>query len=495
MKKFLKLNKINILEIVLILSPIIDILTSMSQRILRVDISLGLIIRSFLLLFMISYTVLKSKYKHKKISIIYLITIAIYAILFLSNIYICKGSKYIIAETKELVKAFYFPICLVTILNYTETKGYKIDLKLLFCVIVEYIILLFIPSICHLGYESYAEDKIGTIGWFFSANEISSIYSILIVLIVFSYKYIKNIWCYFILVLISFYTVMQIGTKMPAISTIIAIIAFILFNIVKYMKNRRKDTISSIFVGFGMILLFLIVFVTSPVMKNFDIYKNYLISTREHQDVIESNAISIESNEESDETKAEEIIAHNEQIVQSEINEEKVVAENNIEKDSIKTIEESENQLEEETKELTSDEIATIIHSGRVETLSKINSIYLKSNIITKIIGLGRIDIDNNDEYLIEIDYFDILYNFGILGFIIYFSSVIIVSVMILKNVVINKIGKVFENDYNFCYIIIITNGIICAIAGHTLVAPAVSIYIVLVLVQFFSEQEKKEFI
>ena len=73
MKKFLKLNKINILEIVLILSPIIDILTSMSQRILRVDISLGLIIRSFLLLFMISYTVLKSKYKHKKISIIYLL--------------------------------------------------------------------------------------------------------------------------------------------------------------------------------------------------------------------------------------------------------------------------------------------------------------------------------------------------------------------------------------------------------------------------------------
>ena len=477
--KNLIFKKFNILEIVLILSPIIDILISVSQRTLNIDISLGLIIRSFLLFFMTMFTLVKSNYKYKKITIAYLAVFILYSIAFMANVYINKGSSYILSEAKGLIKAFYFPICIITVLNYVETKNYKIDLKLLFFVMIEYILLLFLPSILNLGYESYAEDKIGTIGWFFSANEISSIFSILIVLIVFSYKYIKNIAVYFGLIIISFYTVLQIGTKMPAVSAIIAMLAFVMFYLIQYISTKDKKHIKSLCVGVGIIGIFSVIFITSPVMKNFDIYKNFLIATREKQEVVESNAVPVTEN-----------------VVENVEENTTINADNNENQNNAKQ-EQSQEQTEEkiEDKNLTNDEIATIIHSGRLDTMSDINVKFINSNILNKIIGLGRIDIENNDEFLIEMDYFDILYNFGILGFIIYFLPAIIIAVIVIKRVIKNKIILLLKDDYKFCYIIVILNGLICAVAGHTLVAPAVSIYISIVLIQLFREYESKELI
>lgn len=472
-------KKFNILEIVLILSPIIDILTSVSQRTLNIDISLGLIIRSFLLFFMTMFTLVKSSYKYKKITISYLAMFILYSIFFMVNVYINKGSSYILAEAKGLIKAFYFPICIITLLNYVETKDYKIDLKLLFFVMIEYILLLFLPSILNLGYESYAEDKIGTIGWFFSANEISSIFSILIVLIVFSYKYIKNIAVYFGLIIVSFYTVLQIGTKMPAVSAIIAIIAFLMFYLIQYISTKDKNYIKSLCAGVGLICVFSVIFITSPVMKNFDIYKNFLIATRDKQEVVESSA----------DPAPENVIENSEENITISVDNDE--NQNNVKQEQSQ--EQTKEKIEDEN--LTNDEIATIIHSGRLETMSNINIKFGNSNIITKIIGLGRIDIENNDEYLIETDYFDILYNFGILGFIIYFLPAIIIAVIVIKRVIKNKIILLLKDDYKFCYIIIILNGLICAVAGHTLVAPAVSIYISVILIQLFREYESKEII
>ena len=469
-------KKFNILEIVLILSPIIDIVTSVSQRTLNADISLGLIIRSLLLFFMTMFTLFKSSYKYKKITIVYLALFILYSIVFISNIYINKGNVYILTEAKALIKAFYFPICLITLLNYVETKNYKIDLKLLFFVMIEYILLLFLPSILNLGYESYAEDKIGTIGWFFSANEISSIFSILIVLIVFSYKYVKNIAVYFGLIIISFYTILQIGTKMPAVSAMIAITSYIVFYLIQYMNTKSKNCMKSLCIGVGMICIFSVIFISSPVLRNFDIYKNYLIATRNNQELIESNTVPVKGNAEDNTISVEE-------------------NENNAKVEQGQKQDHEQNEIKPEEKNLTNDEIATIIHSGRLETMSTINTKFGNSKILNKIIGLGRVDIENNDEFLIEMDYFDILYNFGILGFIIYFLPSIIIAVIVIKRVSKNKIIMLLKDDYKFCYIIIILNGLICAIAGHTLVAPAVSIYISVILIQLFREYESKEFI
>lgn len=454
--------KLNILEILLILSPIIDIATSISERILNIDISIGIIVRALFLAFMLLYVFFKSNYKYKKISIIYLFAVFIYSAIYITNIYINKGIENVIFETKELIKSFFFPICIVGILNYIETKEYKLNPKILFAVAIEYITLLFIPILFNIGFESYAEDKIGSIGWFFSGNEISAIFAILFVFILLSYDYIQNKILYMGIVLYSLYTIMQIGTKIPAIAGIICILGFVIIKSTQYILSKKKLDVKIVSTYIIAISMFIITFVTSPVATNFDIYKNYLISTRE-EDTVQVSAETVEDEK-------------NSIVLENTINQNGFVAEN------IEDI----TEVEEESK-LTNSEIATIIHSGRLETLNKIMQKFKVSNILDKLIGLGKLDIKDNTQNLSEIDYCDILTNFGYLGFIIYFMPIIAIIVLILKKLKVSVIRKIIEDDTLCAYAISLSIGFfLCAIAGHTFVAPAVSTFIAVILAQFF---------
>ena len=482
------LKKLNILEIILILSPIIDILTSITQRTFNIDISLGLIIRSFLLFFMSMFMLVKSKYKYKKITIAYFCSILIYFAIFIVSTYLNKGNEFILSETKELIKVFYFPICLIAVLNYLETEDNKINLKILFIVILEYIVLLFIPSVLNTGYESYAEDKVGTIGWFYSANEISAIYSILIVILIFSYSYIKNLAIYLIIIGLSLYTILQIGTKLPAATAIISIVGYSLIGLLQYMITKEKKHLKIFGVGILVSFIFVPIFIYSPVLKNFDIYKNYLINTRE------TNAV--ETKIMVDETESIQNAEKND-IQNIETKDEQIILEKEQEKTEDETLESVENincqdngtQKEEEVK-LTEDEIATIIHSGRAATKKEVQNAFNELTNINKLIGLGYRNSNNSFYYLIEIDYYDILYNYGYLGFVIYFLPVIGMLILILKGIFSRKIKMLILDERKCCFILIIINGLICAIAGHTFVAPAVSIYIAIALIQLYREYE-----
>lgn len=441
MKKIL--DRFNIIEIILILGPFIDIATSISQRQFNMSISLGLIIRTAFLVFMVWYVLFKSKSKYKKLSIIYILSTIAFGILYTINIYINKGQENLFLETREIVKAFYFPICLVGILNYIDTNNYSTKRKLFFTIAIEYLVLLFIPAILNIGYESYAQDKIGTIGWYFSGNEISSLFGILFVFIVFSYDYFKSKILYVSSMVLCMFTIMQIGTKIPALVAIAAIVFFIVIKSLQYIFNKEKIEAKFIISSIAMICLFIILLIPSPVIKNFDIYSNYLIKTRETR---MTTAQMKENNE----------------IIQQ--------------KDSTK---------------LTTEEIETIIHSGRMETKNEISKKFGEAETKDKIMGLGRLDINENSQNLIEIDYFDILYNYGYLGFLIYFAPITYIIVLILRKINFANIKELICNNSICCYgfAIIIAFGL-CAIAGHTLVAPAVSIVVAMLLLQMYKEIE-----
>lgn len=453
-------KKLNILEIILLLSPIIDILTSFSERNLHIDISIGLIVRAFYIFFMVMYVFFRSTYKYRKQSIIYLMIILLYIMLFTINIYIYKGMQNVLLEIKELIKAFYFPICIITIINYIKTINYKLNIRILFYVILGYITLLFIPHILDMGYESYAEDKIGTIGWFFSANEISSIFGILIVFVIFSYNYIKNKFIYLTLVTYCIYNILQIGTKVPAIAICICILSFILINFIRYIISRNKDKIVVMIFAICTLVIFIVIFMLSPVYKNLKIYRDYLISSRESQynniqNELPSSNIDITNKQEN-------------------VNDEK----NNI---KIEPNNRNENQ---DDKVLTNQEIATIIHSGRAQTKEEIQAQFSNSPYKFKMLGLGRVNLEENSYYLIEIDYYDIFFNFGYFGFIIYFIPILVALGVILKKVNLNYIKLIIYDDRKCCYIIGCINALFLgAISGHTLVSPAVSIYVAIMII------------
>ena len=114
--------------------------------------------------------------------------------------------------------------------------------------------------------------------------------------------------------------------------------------------------------------------------------------------------------------------------------------------------------------------INRFIFSDRLSFLSTTNEYFINSSIINKLFGLGSI-INPYTDYIyiksIEMDLFDIFYYIGIIGFILYLIP-LIKSIKELSN---NKLIR-FS---------IILSLLIALLVGHTLTAPAVSIFICII--------------
>lgn len=131
------------------------------------------------------------------------------------------------------------------------------------------------------------------------------------------------------------------------------------------------------------------------------------------------------------------------------------------------------------------DIFSKIIYSDRDYYNKQIKKIYDKSDFTNKLFGIGftnRKEI-NNDKIskLIEMDFHDIFYRYGIIGFIIYCLPFILIIISILK-LCLKK--KFILNMKQLILGYISGIGLMVAfVAGHTLTAPAVSFYIAIALV------------
>lgn len=119
------------------------------------------------------------------------------------------------------------------------------------------------------------------------------------------------------------------------------------------------------------------------------------------------------------------------------------------------------------------------IFSQRLTFEENTRKSYVNSSILEKIVGIGYIENYSTDSVNlknIEIDYFDIFYRHGILGFIIFFIPVI----YSLKNIIKNFKRINFETLNIILSIILIF--ILALFQGHIFVTPANSIYVALLL-------------
>ena len=273
MKKINETIKNNITKIIgvfLIISPFLDLLTSLGIHYNVNALTVGTILRGFFMLFMIYYSVFINK-KNKKRNIIFLSLIFIYLILFLTQVALTDGS--ILYEIKVFFKTFYFLVLGVTISNIEK----PVDIKYYIICFTTYLLLVFIPNILDIGFNSYEIAKVGQVGWFNSANEISVILSILTPLLIMYLSHNKNkvlISIYTIIILVTFFS---IGTKVPILSLAIIGVIYIFYFIYKFIKekNIKKLTViaCTIVLLTGTITIFL---QKTSFYKNIEIHLNYL---------------------------------------------------------------------------------------------------------------------------------------------------------------------------------------------------------------------------
>ena len=424
------------MNIFIILLPFIDLITSLTTRLFNFSISLGIIIKSLFLLYMLYYISFKTFSKYKKIGLFYIAFIFIYIIgYFVTKInYITLGN--IKNELTYIVKLIYYPTLLPSLCCFFDDFKYskKEISNLMLINLILYTIFLIIPLITKSGFDSYPNRLGGTIGWFYSANELSAI---LIMLFPFIYKVLNKNKFFVILPFIIILTISTIGTKASMIGLLIDSLILLIISLFS-KKNKNRNW------------LFIIL---ASLIFSFNIFVFY------NSKSFSNLKTSIDIQE------------------QENINEEKEDLE-----DLLKELESNNNSKLNKFM----DKYGKAILSDRDIYFKITYLLYRKNyNINTLLFGVGY---TNNKainskaiEKLIEIDPLDIYFHSGLIAIIIILLPFIYYLFKFIKNKKLN---------INIFFYTLMLGMIFCVsfISGHTLMAPAVSFYIVLYLILGYIE-------
>ena len=404
MHNFIKNNLNKLLIIFLLLQPILDLVTGISVHTLNLSITLGIVIRMIFLIFLMYITTFIYK---KKLPITTYLAITIYSILYLIGIIIYKNGV-LFYELQGLLKTIYFPIILVSL--YDLKDEYKVSKMTLFTVLFTYLILILIPNILGLGFESYKITKSGSLGFFNAANEVSGIISLITPIMFIVLKDLKTKLLKLIFIVIYLVVILTIGTKTPLLTLLLTIGFSYLYYIIYCVKKKTYKPI----IATGSIILISCASLLLIIPKT-NFYKNVKV----HLDYLEVDNVL-------DVFKEKELVDH-------------------------------------------------FIFSQRLTFLEHKSYDYKNSSLYEKLFGIGYTE-NMEKTKLIEMDYFDIFYSHGIVGFLL----IIGLYLYILYKIIINIKPINYENYMmRFSSILVL---VLSLFTGHIMTSPAVSIIAIIII-------------
>ena len=125
------------------------------------------------------------------------------------------------------------------------------------------------------------------------------------------------------------------------------------------------------------------------------------------------------------------------------------------------------------------------IFSQRLTFLERKNKLYNKANLYQKVFGIGYLKENGKSTKLIEMDYFDIFYHHGIIGFILFFT----IYFYLLFNIFKRRIKDSYTSymiKTSIAYILILS-----FFTGHIITAPAVSLISILLILSLEKRLKK----
>ncbi len=334
-----------------------------------------------------------------------------YFILFTLTILLKKDVNVLSYELKNLITGYYFVITLLTLIKVYDKKMFNI--KHLSLIYLVYALLVFIPNVLGLGFNSYSESKIGSTGWFYSANSIGTVISLLLPFAIIYFNKLKLPFK-ILTIITGLYTTVSIGTKVPVLSLVIIALVNCIFLIYALIKNKYYKTLC-----LSITIIIIGIVTTFNVIPKTHFYENILI----HLNYLKIHSISD--------------AFHNDRFIDH------------------------------------------FIFSERLTLRKKTSESYKNASLMEKTFGIGYIEnyaTDNVRFKTIEMDYFDIFYRHGIIGFILYFLPVFYI---------IKKIILYFKKMSFIKLNILISTALIFILAlfqGHVFLSPTASIFAALIL-------------
>ncbi|MDF9653680.1 O-antigen ligase family protein [Bacillus cereus] len=471
----------------IILQPVLDLLTSLSITLLKSNATVGILVRFLIMAVGGIYILIQAKEKENRKFLIYLILLAgVLGIGFINN-KLVKDPIVLSEEVKFVAKALYIYIMLgsyilaLKSLKKTVNISDKVRNSIVYStLIINAIMVISISTSTDFG--SYEWMKVGSRGWFYAGNELGSILAIIFpIVVLYSIQKTKS-WkhiLYWIPSLLMIYSLIQVGTKVGMGSigaTLAAAIGIIVLQLLFDRKNPNKKSLTLNAV-IAIVLLAGVVgtFKQTPLAQNMGIHNNYL----SEQNVAQQGQ---------KEKEIKEKLKKEQELKEKEENHHKVEKP----EEKAKIEEEVKKELEKEQKKENQE---NLIFSGRQVYEERHKQFFKEAPMSQKLLGMGYAgnfkynEQKQPDPKLIEMDFHDWFYDFGIIGFVLLMIPFIYYGLRILLAFA-TRFKDIFNIKYGMISASLLLALGIAYIAGHILTAPGVGIYFVVVLAYLIVDLE-----
>ena len=460
-----KSNKFeNFLLIFILLQPILDLLTAFCIMVLKIDTTIGVITRLFVMFLSGIYILIQTKKQGNIKYILYIILVGIVFTIGLVNNKLTKDPMVLSEEIKFIAKALYpfvMLTCYVFVFKSLKEKSHSNSKMRDYTTYASLIIGVVMVASITTGtdYNSYEWVKLGSRGWFYAGNELGSILAIMCpIVILYSIEKTKSIGkaYYWIPSILVVYSLFAIGTKV-GVGAIFGSMAIAVVMCFIQAFTQRKDGKKHAYLlnGFLAITVFVGILAYtpfSPFMKNMGF----------HFQLIEQ-----EQSAKKEEKKKEHAKEHKPPVTEQEKEKEKA--------------KEKVAEKKEETQAL--------IFSGRQLFEQMYKDFYNEAPMSQKLLGMGYAGNYKEQPKLIERDFHDWFYSFGIIGFILLVIPFLYFGIKFIA-CIFTKFKQIFTVKYAMMIAAILLGLGISFMAGHILIAPGVSFYLVLIMAYLIVDLE-----
>lgn len=448
-----------ILGVYILCQPLLDILTALGVK-AKHPVTAGVVVRALFMAACVLYAVFISEFKGKRVCMIYTGALIGYLALFMAHMLSVGGFSLCLANLAEVVKTFFAPFVAVFLYCVYRQYGFAVTSWIIGGAGAIYTSVIVIAFLTGTSNVSYGNSGNGYNGWFYAANEISCIIALTAPFAVYHCVKLlptvtKKTWwqgvlAAWVLVCVAV-SANFIGTKIVFGITLIYCLAAFVWLLVNCFRERTRDRVIQAVVMGALCVLIVGLYVRSP-LKTYieDVYTEIMKEESELRAVSQGKEIQKASQG----TWLRELL------------------------DSNKAMERADQIL-----------------SRRLFSASPSVQVYTDGGIATKLLGIGYRDAESYGrriEFMIEMDPPAIFIRHGIIGFALYvvpYLAFIVYAVVQFFKRPGQRLGSLLYCTLLYC---VLVGFAIATIAGHALVSPAVSIFVLVIAMQFWIQTQEQ---
>lgn len=461
-------------SIFILFQPVLDVITAFQVKNGQFY-TLGTIVRALFMALCFLYTVLQATRQKKWFFLLSNLSMALYCLIFLLLCYKRGGLSCVLGNIKEMIKLFYFPFVLLAGYLFYCRAGHLVDRKILAYTGLIYMSVIFVGFVTGTGFDTYWSGGAGNKGWFHAANEIGVVIGMLSPVVVCYYssrmaqqKRDGNRWPVLVGAVaglgLTVFCSLFIGTKAVFLSVAGYVVCFLLWHIIEFGRYRRPENRKQALIAFSMCIAMGLLYLVSPLRENIEGRMLFFY----HKQVETSSSSSVPSQSSSPPSSSD-------------------AGTDGAQSSTPSTPTPSSSGIESSRFYRT----ANWLLSNRLAHALPTIKTYAGSDLAGKLFGVGYMRYEGapaSMEKALEMDFLTLLLRHGILGTILYVIPLLYFLFRILKQIFV-RFRKVFGSIWYCTYLYALLLGVgIAFFAGHVLTAPAVSIYIAVILI--LSEKE-----